>query len=213
MNIDQFAAAAALTTLKTPASVTADGNTAGIDLTQFSGLLCFLLTSLNTAGTNPTLAAKLQHAQDTDLIGTITYNGLADGTITEVWAGADAVTEDITVSFSSATEAAVAGSVSGALGTSTVGTKFSCAQIEFMLTAGETAFVNTDVFTIPVTARTWADVTGGAFTGLTTAASVQRKALGCDGLGRFLRVNFDIGGTDNPAYTVGIAMLGMKQYS
>lgn len=213
MKNDQFAASSVLTTLKTPASVTADSSTAGVDLTQFVGLLCFLLTSLNTAGTSPTLAAKLQHAQDTDLIGTITYAGTGDGTITEVWAGADAVEEDVTVTFSNATTAAVVGSVSGALGTATVGTKFTSAKIELMLTAGGTAFVNTDAFTIPVAARTWADVVAGAFTGLTTAASVQRLALNCDGLGRFLRVNFDIGGTENPAYTVGVAMLGLKQYS
>lgn len=194
-----------LTTLQTPASISADGNTAGVNIRTLRGQGAVILTALKTAGTNPTLAIKLQHAANQeDLIGTITYSGTGNGTITQVYAGADAVAEDITVTFSNATTAAVVGATSGALGTATVGTVFSSANVTFLLTAGSTAFVNTDAFTIPVSARTYADVAGGVFTGLTTAASIQKIAVNFDNLGAYLRVNYDIGGTSSPAYTVAI---------
>lgn len=194
-----------LTTLQLPASISASGNNAGIDARTLIAQGAILMTALKTAGTNPTLAVKLQHAQEADLIGTVAYTGTGNGTITEVEAGPDAVAEDITITFSNATTAAVVGSVSGALGTATVGTKFSCAQIAFLLTAGATAWVNLNAFTVPVSVRTYADVSGGAFTGLTTAASIQKKALNFDSLGRYLRINYVIGGTTSPAYTVAIA--------
>jgi hypothetical protein len=124
-----------------------------------------------------------------------------------VEAGADAVAEDITITFSNATTAAVVGSVSGSLGSATVGTKFTSAQISFLLTAGATAFVNTDAFTVVVSARTYADVGGGAFTGLTTGTSVQKRNLNFDQLGRYLRMAYTIGGTVSPAYTITVAAL------
>jgi len=198
-----------LTTIQTPVSITADGNTAGIDARTLIGPGAIIMTALKTAGTNPTLAVKLQHAQEADLIGTITYSGTGNGTITEVEAGPDAIAENITVTFSSATSAAVAGGTTGAIGTATVGTKFTSANISFLLTAGTVAHVNTDAHTIPVSVRTYADVDGGAFTGLTTAASIQKKSIDFDKLGRYLRVNYDIGGTSSPAYTVAIAAQSM----
>lgn len=198
---------ATLTTIQAPASISATGNSAGIDASTLAGLGCLVLTSRNTAGTNPTLALKLQHAQDTDLIGAVAYSGTGTGTITEVEAGADAVAEDITITFSNATTAAVVGSVSGSLGSATVGTKFTSAQISFLLTAGATAFVNTDAFTVAVSARTYADVGGGGFTSLTTGTSVQKRNLNFDQLGRYLRMAYTIGGTVSPAYTITVAAL------
>lgn len=194
-----------LTTLQTPVSVSADGNTAGVNIRTLRGQGAVIMTALKTAGTNPTLAVKLQHAANQeDLIGTIAYTGTGNGTITQVYAGADAVAEDITVTFSNATTAAVVGATTGALGTATVGTVFTSANVTFLLTAGSAAFVNLDAFTIPVAERTYADVAGGAFTGLTTAASIQKIAVNFDNLGAYLRVNYDIGGTSSPAYTVAI---------
>lgn len=206
-----FAAGSTLATLKAPVSVTATGATAGIDITPYRGAMAAVLTSLNTAGTSPTLAVKLQHAQDVDLIGTVAYSGTGDGTLTEVWAGIDAVTEDITLTASNATTFAVSGSVSGSLGNATVGTKFTSAKVSFLITAGETDFESADAFTIPVTARTWSDVSGGAFTGLTTGAAIQRISVDADRLGGHLRIYGTIGGTDNPAYTIGVALLAMPQ--
>ena len=50
-------------------------------------------------------------------------------------------------------------------------------DLTFLLTAGGTAFAVNDTFVIVTTARTYADVDGGAFTGLTTLASIQKKAM------------------------------------
>ena len=71
------------------------------------------------------------------------------------------------------------------------------------------AFINGDTFAIVTTARTYADVGNGAFTGLTTGASQQRLAIRADTIGRWLRVNFDISGTSSPAYVVGLALYGL----
>lgn len=197
-----------LTTLQAPASITADGNTAGVDCRSLIGQGAIILTALNTAGTNPTLAIKLQGAQDTDVVTSVTPGtNTGNGTCTQVYGGPDAVAENITLTFSNATTAAVVGSVSGALGNATVGTLFSNANVEFLLTAGSAAWVNLDTIVIVTTARTYADVAGGAFTSLTGAnqASIQKKALDFDKLPRFLRVNYDIGGTVSPGYTVAVA--------
>lgn len=195
-----------LTTLQTPAAISADGNTAGVDCRSLIGQGALILTALNTAGTNPTLAVKLQGTQDADVVTSVTPGAnTGNGTCTQVYGGPDAVAENITLTFSNATTAAVVGSVSGALGNATVGTLFSNAKVEFLLTAGSAAWVNGDTIVIVTTARTYADVAGGAFTGLTTGASIQKKAINFDQLPRYLRVNYDIGGTVSPAYTVAVA--------
>jgi len=195
-----------LTTLQTPASITADGSTAGIDARSLCGQGALILTALKTAGTNPTLAIKLQGAPDGDVVTSVTPGtNTGNGTCTQVYGGPDAIAETITVTLTNATTATVVGGTSGSLANATVGTVYSSAQVTFLLTAGSTAFVNTDSFAIITTARTYADVDGGAFTGLTTAASIQKKAIDFDKAPRYLRVNYDIGGTDNPAYTVAVA--------
>jgi flagellar hook protein FlgE len=56
--------------------------------------------------------------------GTPAYTGTGNGTITNVAAGAGAVAETITITAVDATHFSVSGSVSGALGTATVGTPF-----------------------------------------------------------------------------------------
>lgn len=197
-------------TLQTPANVTADGNTAGVDTLSLRGNGAVVLTARNTAGTSPTLAVKLQHTADTDAVTSVTPgSNTGTGTCTQVYGGADAVAETITVTFSNATTAAVVGSVSGALGTATVGTLFTSAKVEFMLTAGGAAFINGDTFAIVTTARTYSDVGGGVFTGLTTAASIQKIPMNFDRLGRYVRVNYDIGGTVSPAYTVAVFAQGL----
>lgn len=195
-----------LTTLQTPAAISADGNTAGVDCRSLIGQGALILTALNTAGTNPTLAVKLQGTQDADVVTSVTPGAnTGNGTCTQVYGGPDAVAENITLTFSNATTAAVVGSVSGALGNATVGTLFSNANVEFLLTAGSAAWINGDTIVIVTTARTYADVAGGAFTGLTTGASIQKKAINFDQVPRYLRVNYDIGGTVSPAYTVAVA--------
>lgn len=195
-----------LTTLQAAAAISADGNTAGVDCRNLIGQGALILTALNTAGTNPTLAVKLQGTQDADVVTSVTPGAnTGNGTCTQVYGGPDAVAENITLTFSNATTAAVVGSVSGALGNATVGTLFSNANVEFLLTAGSAAWINGDTIVIVTTARTYADVAGGAFTGLTTGASIQKKAINFDQVPRYLRVNYDIGGTVSPAYTVVVA--------
>ena len=79
-----------------------------------------------------------------------------------------------------------------------------------MVTAGSAAFINGDTCVIVTTARTYADVGGGAFTGLTTLGSLQRKAVNADALGKYLRIAFTIGGTVGPSYAVGAAIYGVQ---
>ena len=55
---------------------------------------------------------------------------------------------------------------------------------------------------------TYTDVTGGGFTALTTAASVQKISLNSNELKKYLRINYDIGGTNTPTYTIGAVVLG-----
>lgn len=197
-----------LTTLQAPAVVAADGNTAGVDCRSLIGQGALILTALNTAGTNPTLAIKLQGTQDADVVTSVTPGAnTGNGTCTQVYGGPDAVAENITITFTSASAFGVTGSVSGAKAAGTVGTLYSNSIIEFMITAGSAAFINGDTIVIVTTARTYADVSGGAFTGLTGAAqaSIQKVALNFDQAPRYLRINHDIGGTVSPSYTVAVA--------
>jgi hypothetical protein len=200
-----------LITLQTPHAVTADGSTGGVDCRSLRGQGAAILTVIPTAGTDPTLAIKLQHAQDGDIVTSVTPGGgnTGNGTCTQVYGGPDAVAENITLTFADATSGTVVGSVTGPLADFVVGTLYQSANVEFMLTAGSTAFVGTDAFVIVTAARTYADVGGGAFTALTDARAVEKINLDYDKLGRWLRVNYDIGGTDNPSYTVTVIAQAM----
>lgn len=84
------------------------------------------------------------------------YAGTGNGTLggpaagESVLGGSASVAETITITLSSATAFAVSGSVSGSIGSGTVGTVFSSTKINFLITAGGTAFVNGDKFTVAV---------------------------------------------------------------
>lgn len=212
MKIEEFARASSLTTLQAPAVVAASSSTAGVDILSLRSIAAAVLMALNTAGTNPTLAIKLQHAQDGDVVTSVTPgSNTGNGTCTQVYGGPDAVAENITITFTSATAFGVSGSVSGALAAGTVGTLYESAQIDFMITAGSAAFINGDTIVIVTTARTYADVGSGAYTGLTTGTSIQKLGLDLDRLGRFVRVNYVIGGTVSPSYTLGITLQSLAQ--
>jgi hypothetical protein len=207
--MSSFASASTQKVLRAPANVTTDSSSAGVDVSSYQGEVMVTLAALNTAGTNPTLAIKLQHASDSDIVTSVTPgSNTGTGTCTQVYGGADAVAENITVTLTSATAFTVSGSVTGAMSAGTVGTLYANAQVEFMVTAGSAAFINGDTFVIVTTARSYSDVGGGAFTGLTTAGSQQRLAINVDKIGRYLRANFDIGGTVGPSYVVGLALYG-----
>lgn len=79
------------------------------------------------------------------------FAGTGNGTISGLIGGSASVAEVVTITFTDATHFDVAGSVSGAIASGTVGTAFSSTKIKFTITAGGTAFVATDVFTISTT--------------------------------------------------------------
>ena len=190
------------------ADVTASGNGAGVDMQKYRGPAVVVLdAAAPSAGTLPTLAIKLQTSPEAKKHGTVTYTGTGNGRM-EVEAGPDPVAETVTITASSATEFAVVGSVPGALGTATVGTWFTSAQVNLLITAGGTAFVATDAFSFDTTARTWTDLL--TFTGLTTAASLQKKTIDTDVRPRYLRAVKTLGGTDSPAYLVSMNLLAAE---
>lgn len=204
-----FASGSVATTLLTPIEVTADGNTAGVDVTQYQGEIMVVLSGKSTGGTNPTMAAKLQHAQGGDIVTSVTPgSNTGTGTCTQVYGGADSVAETITVTLTSATAFTVAGGTTGAMAAGTVGTLYSTPQVEFMVTAGSAAFINGDTFAIVTTARSYADVGNGAYTGMTATGSIQRLAVNADKLGKYLRLNLDIGGTLTPKFVLAASIYG-----
>ena len=78
------------------------------------------------------------------------FSGIGTGNFTTYQGKVGTVAQTITCTATSATSFDVVGSVSGALGTATVGTPFTSAQIDFTITAGGTAYVAGDVWTITV---------------------------------------------------------------
>ena len=205
-----FASASQITTLDA-ATVAADGNSAGVDVSDYQQECVITLATSNTAGTNPTLAVKLQAAADGDIVTSVTPGAnTGNGKCTQVYGKADTVAENITITFSNATTFAVSGSVTGAMAGGTVGTLYSNAQIEFLITAGTAAFINGDTIVIVTTARTWADVAGGAFTGVTSGGAGQKLAIDVNKIGRWMRLNYDIGGTVGPSYRVVSSIIGIK---
>ena len=59
----------------------------------------------------------------------------------------------------------------------------------------------------------YADVTGGAFTGLTTGALVQTLKIKLDGLARYIKFDRTIGGTSNPSYQTDELLVARKKYT
>src|SRR3990172_556130 len=99
----------------------------------------------------------------------LTYAGTGNGTFTAYRGGASSVAETFTITATSATNWTVVGSVSGSIGPATTGTPFSHAKIAFTITAGGTAFVSGDVWTLS-TAPKWV---------------TSRRARGCTVSGTF----------------------------
>jgi hypothetical protein len=90
---------------------------------------------------------------DSISVGAPGYAGTGDGTLDafEYKVGLSSVAESITLTATSATEFTVAGSVSGTLGTLTVGTPFESALVNAEISAGGTPFQAGDEFTIAIT--------------------------------------------------------------
>lgn len=79
------------------------------------------------------------------------YTGTGNGTIDGLIGTASSVQETISVAFTSETTFSVTGSVSGALGTGTVGSTFSCAVCAFAIVAGSTSWASGDTITFVMT--------------------------------------------------------------
>lgn len=79
------------------------------------------------------------------------YTGTGNGTISALIGGSASVAEVVTITFTDATHFSVVGSTSGAIGTGVAGTAFVSTKINFMITAGGTAFIATDAFTVSTT--------------------------------------------------------------
>jgi hypothetical protein len=80
------------------------------------------------------------------------YTGTGNGLITGLIGTASSVQETITVTLTGATTFTVSGSVTGSMGSGTVDTPFSHANVAFTLTAGDTAWVSGDTITFVLTA-------------------------------------------------------------
>jgi len=87
----------------------------------------------------------------------LVYAGTGNGTLTGYKGGSASVAETFTITATSATNFTVVGSVSGSLAAATVGTPYTGTKVQFLLTAGGTAFIAGDVFTLS-TAPKWTEL-------------------------------------------------------
>lgn len=76
----------------------------------------------------------------------LTFTGTGSGRLRNYIGTASSVAETITVTATSSTSFTVSGSVSGSLGTATVGTQYSGTKCAFLIQAGNVAFVSGDQF-------------------------------------------------------------------
>lgn len=76
----------------------------------------------------------------------LSYTGTGNGVMTGRNGGASSVAETFTITATDPTTFSVVGSVSGSLGSATVGSTFTHANLTFLISAGGVAFVAGDVF-------------------------------------------------------------------
>jgi flagellar hook protein FlgE len=105
--------------------------------------------------------------------GVPTYGAtnVGTGTVSGLGATASTVAETVTLTAISATQFSVVGSVSGALGTATVGTPFASGPIDLTINAGATAFAVGDTITVPTTPVSLANLKAIPITGFADGAS------------------------------------------
>jgi flagellar hook protein FlgE len=107
--------------------------------------------------------------------GTATYGGtnVGNGTVSGLAATAATATQTFTLTATSATTFSVVGSVSGNVGTATVGVPFTSPQLDLTINAGSTAWATGDTVTVPTTPLTLGDVKAIPITGFADGASNQ----------------------------------------
>lgn len=190
------------------AAVAATVTSAGFDALKYNGSANVLLVAATpSAGTDPTLAVKVQHSIDIPHVTSATYTGTGNGHI-EAVAGPDSLNETIVFTASSATEFAAVGGTSGALGTATVGTRFITPYCNVLITAGSVAYTATGHWDVITTVRTWADLV--TFTPLTDAGTTELLPVNLTEAGRFLRTVQTLGGTDSPSYATVVTLLASE---
>jgi hypothetical protein len=59
----------------------------------------------------------------------------------------------------------------------------------------------------------YTDVGGGAFTALTDTTALQLLVIDKNALKQYVKVAFDIGGTDTPKYEAAVALIGDFKYA
>jgi flagellar hook protein FlgE len=141
------------------------------DLTSVGGVAP---TGVVSSGTL-TFNGSGQLIGDAGGVGTPSYAGTntGNGTVTDLGATSATTNETITLTATSATTFSVVGSVSGNLGTATVGTAFSSGPINFTINQGSADFAVGDKITIPTTPLTLSNVTNIPITGFADGASNQ----------------------------------------
>ncbi len=132
-----------LTQLANDITARSIGVTASV-VTDANGSRLSLLS--HTSGQPGTLTVN-----STGAAGTSAYVGTGNGTISDVTGGLASIAEDITITATDATHFSVTGSLSGDLGTATVGTPFASGNINFTIAAGTTDFQAGDTFTVATT--------------------------------------------------------------
>lgn len=90
----------------------------------------------------------------------LTFTGTGTGRLVGAIGKSATVVQTITCTATSATSFTITGSVTGAMGTATVGVLFSHAQCDFTINAGGTAFVAGDVFTFNLSPK-WTQLRWG----------------------------------------------------
>lgn len=78
-------------------------------------------------------------------------------------------------------------------------------------TAGSSPTLNVKLQSSADNSTGWTDVTGGAFTQVTTVAGVQKLVIQPRNLNKYLRAVSTIGGTSSPAFPAAVHFLGLKQ--
>jgi flagellar hook protein FlgE len=107
--------------------------------------------------------------------GTPTYGGtnVGNGTVTGLASTAATATQTFTLTATSATTFSVLGSVSGNVGTATVGVPFTSPQLDLTINAGSTAWATGDTITVPTTPLTLGNINAIPITGFADGASNQ----------------------------------------
>ena len=91
--------------------------------------------------------------------GSLQFTGMGDGTLGSITATDNTVKPQvITVTFTTPTAFSVRGSISGYIGSGTVGVPFASTRVNFTVTAGMTAFSAGDVFTFSLVYAATPDV-------------------------------------------------------